>query len=288
MRYPNSSLFLPIPVVQGANLEFASRLVTLLSLDMKLKHFSILVTCLLALASCHRAVQIPPAPTALPVLHSPSGKTYTRTPAGPADDEPDLRPQTNIDRARAGGGDQFDGTARAVAKLSIVSAPPESFATLSGLLDTLPSDDVMRALNIPKSADSDRVAQEQRLVTVTAYLYASSKESDDDFHCIVGSDASGSTRFMNVEVSGLPDAASPFLTPLTAARNQFKTFFTNNNVDSLPTQGYEKYNPPIPVKITGSLFFDVDHLPGSIGPVGFRPTSAWEIHPVSDIQFEPQ
>ena len=255
---------------------------------MRLKHVSILVTGLLTLASCRHAVQTPPAPSALAALHSPSGKTYTRTPAGPADEEPDVRPQANVERSIAGGGDQFQGTARAAAKLSIVSAPPESFVTLSSLLDALPPDNVMRALNIPKSADSERVAQEQRLVTVTAYLYASSKEADDDFHCIVGSDSSGSTRFMNVEVSGLPDAASAFLAPLTAARNEFKAFFTNNNVDSLPTEGYEKYNPPIPVKITGSLFFDVDHLPGSIGPVGLKPASAWEIHPVSDIQFEPQ
>jgi hypothetical protein len=40
------------------------------------------------------------------------------------------------------------------------------------------------------------------------------------------------------------------------------------------------------VKVTGSLFFDVDHKAGSVGPTGMRPKTAWEIHPVSDIQFE--
>jgi hypothetical protein len=253
---------------------------------MRLKYLLILVTCFLTLESCRRVVQTPPAPGAA-TLHSPSGKIYTRTPAGPADEEPDVRPRSNIALSRGGGGDEFEGTAREAAKLSIVSAQLETFATLSDLLDSLPSDDDMRALNIPKGADSDRVPQEQRLVTVTAFLYASSKESDDDFHCIVGSDASGSTRFMNVEVSGLPEASSPFFAQLNAARNEFKAFFTDNSVESLPSSRYEKYDPPIPVKITGSIFFDVDHLPGSIGPVGLKPKSAWEIHPVSDIHFEP-
>ena len=115
-------------------------------------------------------MQAPPAAptTAGAALHSPSGKTYTRIPAGPADDEPDVRPNADIELSRTGGGDVFEGTARAVAKLSIVSAPVEPFATLSDLLDSLPSDEDMRALNIPKTADSDRVPQEQRLVTVTA------------------------------------------------------------------------------------------------------------------------
>jgi hypothetical protein len=255
---------------------------------MRLKHFGILVTCLILLASCRRVVQTPPTPTkAAAALHSPSGQTYTRTPAGPADEEPDVRPNSNIELSRAAGGDQYQGTARTAAKLSVVSAPLESFATLSDLLDSLPADATMRALNIPETADSTRVRQEQRLVTVTAYLYASSKESDDDFHCIVGSDLSAAARFMNVEVSGLPDTSSPFRVALTAARQEFKAFFTQNNIEALPTEGYEKYNPPIPVKITGSLFFDVDHLPGSIGPEGLRPKSAWEIHPVSEITFEP-
>lgn len=91
---------------------------------------------------------------------------------------------------------------------------------------------------------------------------------------------------MNVEVSGLPAANSPFLTMLSAARNEFKAFFTANG-NALPMSGYDKYDPPIPIKVTGSLFFDVDHVPPAVGPTGMKPLTAWEIHPVSDIQFEP-
>jgi len=140
-------------------------------------------------------------------------------------------------------------------------------------------------MNISKGPDSGRVPQEQKFVTVTAFLYAASRESDNDFHCIVGLDPSKPARFMNVEVSALPPSSSPFFAKIRAARNQFKTFFTSNG-DGLPTQGYDRYDPPISIKVTGSLFFDVDHVPPAVGPKDMKPRSAWEIHPVSDIQFE--
>jgi hypothetical protein len=38
--------------------------------------------------------------------------------------------------------------------------------------------------------------------------------------------------------------------------------------------------------VTGSLFFDVDHPAGAVGPQGHRPQTAWEIHPISSIAFE--
>ena len=144
----------------------------------------------------------------------------------------------------------------------------------------------MRAMHISSAADSGRLAQEQVLVTVTGFLYAASRERDNDFHCIVGSDRSVPTRLMNVEVSGLPPSRSPFRATLKTARGEFKAFFTSNQ-NALPTNGYDKYDPPIPVLIVGSLFFDVDHQPGEVGPVGMKPKTSWEIHPVSDIQFEP-
>ena len=138
----------------------------------------------------------------------------------------------------------------------------------SGLLDSLPSDaKPCEALHIDSGPTSNRLPQEQRLVTVTAYIYASSKESDNDFHCIIGNSSSTSPSLMNAEVSGLPVATSVFFAPLTDARSEFKAFFTGNSSDALPASGYDKYNPPIPIKVTGSLFFDVDHLAaGSIGP----------------------
>ncbi len=145
----------------------------------------------------------------------------------------------------------------------------------------------MRAMNISKAADSGRLPEEQSVVIVRGFLYAASRESDNDFHCIVGSDPGPSTRFMNVEVSGLPPSSSQFFAVLKTARDEFKAFFSSG-ADALPTQGYEKYDPPISIQVTGSLFFDVDHVPPAVGPEGMKPQTAWEIHPVSDMQFELQ
>jgi hypothetical protein len=38
------------------------------------------------------------------------------------------------------------------------------------------------------------------------------------------------------------------------------------------------------VTVEGSLFYDVDHAPGAVGPRDMKPTTAWEIHPITQIQ----
>lgn len=260
------------------------------------KRRSILLTLfsslLILLAGCHpnakSTVVTPPTPTQgapVPPLKSPTGKIYARTHVAPADeDEPVVIPP--VPPGGAPSTDNFHGTARAAAKLSIGSGETQTFTDLGDVLDSLPADETMRALGIPKTADSGRLPQEQGLVTVTAFLYASSRESDNDFHCIVGRDPSQPPRFMNVEVSALPPSGTESIAVLRAARNQFKAFFTANG-DALPTSGYDRFDPPIPIKVTGSLFFDVDHVPPAVGPTGMKPLTAWEIHPVSSIQFEP-
>jgi hypothetical protein len=49
---------------------------------------------------------------------------------------------------------------------------------------------------------------------------------------------------------------------------------------------YRKYNHPIPVIVEGSLFFDIDHVAGVVGPQGMRPTTAWEIHPITKLVLQ--
>jgi hypothetical protein len=39
--------------------------------------------------------------------------------------------------------------------------------------------------------------------------------------------------------------------------------------------------------VTGSLFFDMDHLAGVVGTGEFKPQTAWEIHPVTSIAPAP-
>jgi len=191
--------------------------------------------------------------------------------------------------ARAGGGDDFQGTARKAAKISIADAPTEVFNDLQNLIATLPAIKTMANHKPPitTGANSNRVAEEKRNIRIRVWLYAASRENDNDFHLILGR-APGLTPkiYMTMELSGLPPASSPHFAKLKAARDAYKKFFKNN----LPGTSYQHYVPPIPVEIEGSLFFDINHATGSRpGPQKLRPNmpTVWEVHPISKIKFEP-
>src|SRR5207249_469698 len=134
-------------------------------------------------------------------------------------------------------------------------------------------------------------AAEKRNVRVRAFIYAYSKESDNDYHVIIG-DPPGTPnlRYMNVEISGLPtDDDAPTATTkqkLTSARAEFKSFFNLGNPGD--TNGYRRPNPPVEVIVTGSTFWDAEHPPPhTVGPTTSKPKSAWELHPITLIEFEP-
>ena len=187
----------------------------------------------------------------------------------------------------APGPEDFTGNDRKAAKTSLVNGSPANFVDVARLLRSplFVADATMVKRNPPisKAASSDRIAEERHNVVVTGFLYASTRESDNDFHCIVGMATAQAPQYVNVEVSGLP-VSGAFRPPIKAARDSFAKFFG----EDLPTSAdYSKFNPPIKVRITGSIFFDVDHKAGTIGPLGMRPKTAWEIHPVSEIVFEP-
>jgi hypothetical protein len=184
-------------------------------------------------------------------------------------------------------GDKFGGTARRVAKLSIVAAPVEEFNDVKKLIESLIPVKEMKKLHISTAATSNRVAQEKRNVHVRAFIYAASREDDNDFHLIVGRSPTAQPKmFMTMELSGLPSANSAAFARLKAARDAYKEFFGTN----LPGFSYDFYNPPIPVEIEGSLFYDASHDTGTPpGPKSLRkdmPT-IWEVHPISKIVFEP-
>jgi hypothetical protein len=184
------------------------------------------------------------------------------------------------------GPDDFAGTARKIAKLSIATAAIENFTDVAALIATLPSVATMVKLKIPTTADSDRVAQEKRNIHVTAFLYAASREADNDFHLIIGRDpAAGQEMYMTMELSGLPASGSAAFPALNAARTAYKSFF---GAAKLPGAGYNFYQPPIPVVIDGSLFFDATHSTGQApGPPSLksRMPTIWEVHPISNIKL---
>lgn len=185
--------------------------------------------------------------------------------------------------------ENFAGTARKAAKLSIANAPPETFADVKDLIATLPSKDAMvhHTPVITTTLFSNRVKEEKRNVKLTAFLYAASREDDNDFHMIIGrAPGADPAVYMTAELSGLPPANSAAFAKLKAARDAFKNYFGS----SVPGGNYDFYTPPIPVSIEGSLFFDMSHATGNApGPASLRPKMPviWEVHPITRIVFEP-
>jgi hypothetical protein len=179
-------------------------------------------------------------------------------------------------------GDNFRGLERAAAKLSVADVKLETFGDLHALIASLTPDAAMKAHQPPIShdADSDRVVEERRTVRVHAFVYAASKQADNDFKLIVGRAPNLTpAEYMVFEVGGLPPSKASSFSILKAARDSFKAFF-----EVLPGYGYTFYDPPIPVDIEGSLFFDT--IGASMPETRFmRLSTVWEVHPVSKITF---
>jgi len=190
-------------------------------------------------------------------------------------------------------GEQFGGTSRRIAKLSIADAKTEKFNDVAALIATLPEHAFMKKKKIPDDAKSNRVAEEKRNVRVQAWIYAASIENDNDYHLILGRDpdGGGDPVYMTMELSGLPPANMKSHAALKGARDAFKKFFAKFFNNDLPGTSYDFYDPPIRVDIEGSLFWDVSHASGGRpGPQSLRKDMpvVWEVHPISKMKlFEP-
>ena len=188
----------------------------------------------------------------------------------------------------AAAGDSFAGNDRKKAKLSIATGQTEEFGDVAALVAALVPDAKMvkHKPTIKKDPTSGRVQEENRNVRVRAFLYAASRENDNDFHLILGRDPKQTPTYMTMEISGLPPANNSSFNRIKRARDAYKQFFGSK----LPGPSYHFYRPPIPVEIEGSLFFDITHATGGHpGPKDLRPDipTIWEVHPVTDIVFEP-
>lgn len=185
------------------------------------------------------------------------------------------------DQLKAG----FRGTDRKGPKTSIAPGSIKGFSDVAALASTLPADTAMRnhtpALT---TSTSTRAVEEQRNVRVKAWIYAIKYEGDNDWHVILGTKPTASTKtFFNAEVSGLPGSSVTAFATLRAARQGLADVLAND----LPSADtYRLYDHPLPVTVEGSLFFDVDHAAGVVGPTGMRPKTAWEIHPVTKVQLQ--
>jgi hypothetical protein len=193
----------------------------------------------------------------------------------------------------------YMGHYRKPVKTSVAKAPITRFNDLGALLDSLRSDNEMRKTyklkartiqqkrNPPKGAigPTARFPEEMKNVSVPCWISAVKFEtgqtgSDNDCHVILSNTArvAKTTRFMTCEVSGLPDSGNA-VAAFKAVRQQLVKLFSTTKLSNR----FYKPSPPIKVRVTGSLFFDGDHVAGNIGPLGMRPNTTWEIHPVTAI-----
>jgi hypothetical protein len=227
-------------------------------------------------------------------FQAPNGKIYIVT-AEPQEGENEME---NVDTIAAAANppcdsDKFDGKDRKKAKLSVASPTPEDFDDLADLIASpLPTDEAMgddHVPAIPTGQTSARGAEEKRNVHIeTAWLYTFAREGDEDYHVIIGTTSDRQTAdFFNVEISGRPANSAASFQTLKAVRQEFKDFFGLNDACS---GGYAAAfkDDPVEIELTGSLFFDKFHYAGNatIGPSWARPTSYWEIHPVTGIVFK--
>jgi SepF-like predicted cell division protein (DUF552 family) len=202
-----------------------------------------------------------------------------------------LRLAAKAAAAAAPKGDSFKGKSRKAAKLSISKSKLETFDDLKDLIDSLAQEDVMISHDPPikKDSTSGRVEEEERNVRVSAFIYAASREDDNDFHLIIGRDPELTPEiYMTMELSGLPPASKPSHKKLKAARDAFKKFYDENFDGILPGLTYGFPDPPIPVRIDGSLFFDITHATGlRPGPKSLksRMPVIWEVHPITKMVF---
>jgi hypothetical protein len=183
----------------------------------------------------------------------------------------------------------YRGTDRKAAKLSIADGAAQGFDDVRDLIATLPSKTAMvnHTPRITTEANAGRVDEENRNVQVRCWLYAASRESDNDYHLILGR-APGLVpeTYMTMELAGLPPTDAGSFPQLFAARKTLNDFFGSN----VPETSYSFFDPPIPVTVEGSLFFDITHARGTPpGPVSLRSNMPviWEVHPITKIEFEP-
>ena len=179
--------------------------------------------------------------------------------------------------------DVFKGTYRASAKTSFAEGAAQSMADTAALVATLPPDSSMRSNFAHLISDSDGVDDpredvENKNVTIKAWIYWAKKESDRDFHVIVGDTPvpQSDTVLLNTEVSGLP-RDNPTEPNITATRKVIKDLLAQHH----PNHGL--FQQPVHVRITGSLFWDGEHSTQHVGPQGLQPDTAWEIHPIKKL-----
>ncbi len=174
----------------------------------------------------------------------------------------------------------FDGSYRKTAKISIARHPAAS----TNLLKLIKRLTAVDNTAIQVSASSPRIIIEDSVVTLASvYLYAIARESDEDYHIIVGTSSNAATaKFFNIESSGLPPVTSASYNAIKTARQKVVAFLGGTE---RCVNGYIKFSIPPKVKIIGSLFYDKQHEAKIPGPATSKPKTVWELHPITEFKI---
>ena len=227
---------------------------------------------------------------AVDVLRLPNGavvevEMYEEFTVGNSKEEQETRRKSHL----ACVSDIFAGKVRKYAKTVPHSGRAKTFSSIADLLEWLPSDSSMKfhEPKIDRSEASQRVAEEQKNVLLKeVWLMAIYREDDNDFHLILcdQKEYDGEAALFSAEIAGLPDASTVSAKTMgeqMKVRNALISRLGNLNCG----RTYILKKGGLPIRIKGSLFFDIHHAGQVHGRQGLYPKSAWEIHPVTELKW---
>jgi hypothetical protein len=165
----------------------------------------------------------------------------------------------------------------------------KSFKSIADLLEWLPSDSSMKfhSPKIDRGENSPRVVEEQKnIILKKVFILAIYREEDNDFHVVLCDIPvyDGVAALFSAEVSGLPNADQVSSSTMNDLENVRETIINQlGDLNCGRTFMFKKGG--LPVKVKGSLFFDIHHAGQVHGRQGLNPKSAWEIHPITKFEW---
>ncbi len=180
----------------------------------------------------------------------------------------------------------FSGVVRGDVKTTPAEAQTEFYDHVFEVLETLPDDYEMYSRVSDYSGPDE--TENRNVFVREAYVFYIKKEADGDFHIIIGDTLNGEQiNLMTAEISGLPsDTTTTAYEMLKRARRQlyerYPDFFEGEKIRKYvrPTKNFPE------IEIRGSLFFDTRHAAGTVGTGTLKPETAWEIHPITYLNFK--
>jgi len=186
----------------------------------------------------------------------------------------------------------FTGSDRKDAKLVYSKKAASAPESLQHLVDRLLASEPAMLDHDPElteASDCVRVEEEmENVVLEHIFIYVIIHEGDGDYHLIVGDGQHFEPEnLMNLEISGLPDEASPFYNKLKKVREKLETY-KSGRYKVCGAKSFVKPGVVLPeISIKGSLFYDIRHAKRDqhSGSGALKTKTFWEVHPVTYLKF---